>query len=102
MGVNILINLSLNLILQYRFQLNIDGKSSSQATKRNVEPTMETHAEEEIDLDIAKLVQKKQETDPSFTETSEEPMKIHIWDFAGQELYYTTHQVLEFQLVKRD
>ena len=57
-------------------------------------------AEEEIDLDIAKLVQKKQQTDSSFTEASEEPMKIHIWDFAGQELYYTTHQVNDFHLVE--
>ena len=92
----------MNFILQYRFELNIDGKSSSQAAKRNVESTTETHAGEEIDLDIAKLVQKKQQTDPSFTEASEEPMNIHIWDFAGQELYYTTHQVFEFHLVEKD
>ena len=61
---------------------------------------METQAEEEIDLDIAKLVQTKQQTDSSLTEGSDEPINIHIWDFAGQELYYTTHQVTDFHLVE--
>ena len=47
-------------------------------------------------MDIARLVQRKQRSDPSNqSETTEEPMKIHIWDFAGQELYYTTHQVID-------
>ena len=63
---------------------------------------MEIQGEEEIDMDIAKLVQKKQETGPSLSGRSEEPIKIHIWDFAGQELYYTTHQVTEFHLFGRN
>ena len=55
---------------------------------------------EEIDMDIAKLVQEKQTADPRSTmKSSEGPMKIHIWDFAGQELYYTTHQVIIIPLI---
>ena len=54
----------------------------------------ETREVEEVGMDIAKLVKTKQLTDPSSTEASEDSMKIHIWDFAGQELYYTTHQVI--------
>ena len=48
----------------------------------------------EIDIDIAKLVQKKTvSTSPSKKVNSDEPLMLHIWDFAGQDLYYTTHQV---------
>ena len=72
--------------------------STSHSTKLQPEgerrSSVEPQAEEEIDMEIAKLVNTKSELDPTLTETTEEPMKIHIWDFAGQELYYTTHQVI--------
>ena len=29
--------------------------------------------------------------------TAEEPVVLHIWDFAGHDLYYTTHQVCFIQ-----
>ena len=49
----------------------------------------------EVDLEIAKMVQQKAVTALSPRKrTSEEPMVLHIWDFAGHDLYYTTHQVL--------
>ena len=73
------------------------GTSASEASSIPVkynEDATEAHAVKEIDMEIAKLVQAKQESDSSLTDTAEEPMKIHIWDFAGQELYYTTHQVI--------
>ena len=69
--------------------------TTSQAREESM-TVVETQAEEQIDMDIAKLVKTKQELDPDLTESTEEPMKIHIWDFAGQELYYTTHQVLKY------
>ena len=59
-----------DIILQCQFEP--DAKSSSQPAARQTEEgaepaAMEIQGEEEIDLDIAKLVQKKQETDPSFS-----------------------------------
>ena len=30
--------------------------------------------------------------------TAEEPVVLHIWDFAGHDLYYTTHQVCLFRI----
>ena len=48
----------------------------------------------EVDPEIAKMVQEKAVTALSPRKrTSEEPMVLHIWDFAGHDLYYTTHQV---------
>ena len=49
----------------------------------------------EVDLDIAKMVQQKTVEGVSPRKgASEEPIVLHIWDFAGQDLYYTTHQVM--------
>ena len=48
----------------------------------------------EVDLEIAKMVQQKAVMASSPRKrTAEEPVVLHIWDFAGQDLYYTTHQV---------
>ena len=44
----------------------------------------------ELDPDISNLVMEKLQ---SSAEEDEEPLTMHIWDFAGHELYYTTHQV---------
>ena len=41
--------------------------------------------------------QKQSETssrDVQHKKQEEDPLKLHIWDFAGHELYYTTHQVM--------
>ena len=48
----------------------------------------------EVDLEIAKMVQQKDVMASSPRKrTAEEPVVLHIWDFAGHDLYYTTHQV---------
>ena len=82
-----------------QYYLEQGGKSTSHAPTtsqaQDERTVVETQVEEQIDMDIAKLVKTKQELDPDLTESTGEPIKIHIWDFAGQELYYTTHQVFE-------
>ena len=76
--------------------------------------------EKEIDPNISKLLkhklklESKQSEPPSAqkrkvksdahsaqsTKKEEEPLKLHIWDFAGHELYYTTHQVILLELLQ--
>ena len=52
----------------------------------------------EVDLEIAKMVQQKDVMASSPKKrTAEEPVVLHIWDFAGHDLYYTTHQVCFIQ-----
>ena len=67
------------------------------ATKRAVPSTpkqSKPQPSSEVDLDIAKMVQEKTvSASPSKKVISEESIMLHIWDFAGQDLYYTTHQV---------
>ena len=66
--------------------------------------------QKQINLDVSILVQKKIGSEAKKSATSikernltakgseshmmkDEPICLHIWDFAGHELYYTTHQV---------
>ena len=48
-----------------------------------------------ISPDISQLLQTQVKSPPVSTVSpvKEEPPSLHIWDFAGHELYYTTHQV---------
>ena len=66
------------------------------ATKRAVPSTpkqSKPQPSSEVDLDIAKMVQEKTvSASPSKKVISEESIMLHIWDFAGQDLYYTTHR----------
>ena len=58
------------------------------------EKTVMASSPSEVDLEIAKMVQQKTVMASSPRKgTSEEPVVLHIWDFAGHDLYYTTHQV---------
>ena len=54
---------------------------------RNLKPS---EAKTELAPVISNLVMEKLK---SSAEEDEEPLTMHIWDFAGHELYYTTHQV---------
>ena len=60
----------------------VHGQSIQQATK--------------IRPEISQLITKevKSPTKPAVSEKKEEKPSLHIWDFAGHELYYTTHQVM--------
>ena len=53
---------------------------------------------EEIRADISDLLLKKvksKKTRYGMKSTEgDEAISLHIWDFAGHELYYTTHQVI--------
>ena len=49
------------------------------------------HEDEEMSPEIAKLLQEKARLPASQDEN--DSVNFDIWDFAGQELYYTTHQV---------
>ena len=52
-----------------------------------------------IHPDISVLLQNKIESSKKGGDSSknrEEGISLHIWDFAGHELYYTTHQVCRF------
>ena len=84
----------------YDIQLSVkqDSPSTSRAPSKQVKvkttPGVERQEEEGVGMEIAELVKKKQEAGPRKSkQPTEEAIKIHIWDFAGQELYYTTHQV---------
>ena len=49
-----------------------------------------------IHPDISVLLKQKIESTKKGEDSSknrEEGISFHIWDFAGHELYYTTHQV---------
>ena len=57
-----------------------------------------------IDPDIAKAYRQQR----MFSSQKKEDITLSIWDFAGQDLYYTTHQVGcakligdSFKIVKR-
>ena len=57
-----------------------------------------TKNDSKLTPDVSNLVIKigspRKPGDP-LVKKEEEVMSLHIWDFAGQELYYTTHQVLQ-------
>ena len=50
----------------------------------------------EIRPEISKLLKEEAISSPSKMESpkNEGEPSLHIWDFAGHELYYTTHQVI--------
>ena len=54
------------------------------------------NAEPKLNQDLSDLVIKfgspRQPGDPPIKQ-ADEVMTLHIWDFAGHQLYYTTHQV---------
>ena len=56
-----------------------------------------TKIESKLSPDVSNLVIKigspRKPGDP-LVKKEEEVMDLHIWDFAGHELYYTTHQVI--------
>ena len=80
-------------------------KKTPTKTERKINPEISKVLEEKIYL--ATKEQKSTSTSPAKpgtrssrsaldTKKSEEAVSLHIWDFAGHELYYTTHQVLSF------
>ena len=68
-------------------------------TVRAKTPKLTPMTQPEIQPDISELLEKKikstksSKSPESTSTTSEESISLHIWDFAGHELYYTTHQV---------
>ena len=57
--------------------------------------------EPKLASDVSSLVIKvgsPRKPGDSFVQSEEDVMSLHIWDFAGHELYYTTHQVLSLQM----
>ena len=65
----------------------IEAPPEEHVDTRNLKPP---ETKTELAPDISNLVMEKLQ---SSAEEDEEPLTIHIWDFAGHELYYTTHQV---------
>ena len=79
----------------------------------------QVETDQQIHPEISELLTKKIESTkkqslPNITETEtastsqnglsikkEEPVNLHIWDFAGHELYYTTHQVNSLVIPRR-
>ena len=73
-----------------------DPKAPIKESSKPSAPLPKARPSNEVDIDIAKMVQQKTITGSSPTKTkraSEQPIILHIWDFAGHDLYYTTHQV---------
>ena len=78
------------------------AKAVAAGTTESIKPSTPTEPKpqpsNEEDLEIAKMVQQRATLASSPRKgTSDEPMIFHIWDFAGNDAYYTTHQVCFIQ-----
>ena len=71
-----------------KLKASTSGTGSSSPSRPKSQPA------NEVDLEIAQMVQEKAKITLSpRKQKSEDPVVLHIWDFAGHDLYYTTHQV---------
>ena len=72
------------------------ASTSMEQNERTVSNKTPTRTEPKLTRDVSELVIKiaspRKPGDPHITK-DEEVVSLHIWDFAGHELYYTTHQV---------
>ena len=75
------------------------SKKEISPVKPNDSPPKTKQNETTIHPDISVLLKEKIESTKKGEDSSknrEEGISFHIWDFAGHELYYTTHQVCRF------
>ena len=72
------------------------ASTSMEQEERTVGSKTPTRTESKLSRDVSDLVIKigspRKPGDPHISK-EEEVVSLHIWDFAGHELYYTTHQV---------
>ena len=64
------------------------------AERRTTEPSQSSPQPVKINPEISELFQTQVKSPvKTVSAVKEELPSLHIWDFAGHELYYTTHQV---------